>query len=156
MLEDHDRPLNKRGRKSAPVMAEWLARHGHIPDLILCSSSVRTRQTVSGMMDAIPDLPDPQIDPGLYHASAGEMLECLQQVQAEICTVMLVGHQPGLGALTRALSDGHESRHCRRAHEHFPTAAAAVFEVEADDWTRLDRGAARFIDFAVPRELMDG
>lgn len=154
-LDDHDRPLNGRGQKSAPVIAAWLANRRHLPDRVLCSSSTRTRETVDRMKPELPGLPDPEIDPELYHASPSAMRERLAQLPAECDTVMVVGHQPGLGALARKLSDGQERRRCRRAYEHFPTAAAAVLEVDVEDWAELDFAKARFVDFAKPRELQD-
>lgn len=154
-LDDHDRPLNARGKASAPVIAEWLDHRAHLPDVVLSSSSKRTRQTVKRMQKAVPKLPDPIIDPALYHASPSAMCERLAQLPSTAQSVMLVGHQPGLGSLVRKLSDGLETRRCKRAFEHFPTAAAAILEVDIDDWADLDFARARFIDFASPRELMD-
>ena len=154
-LEDHDRPLNKRGKSAAPVIAQWLAHRKHLPDTILCSSSRRTRETVEQMRKAVPDLPEAAIEPTLYHAAPGTMLERLKELPASAETAMLVGHQPGLGSLARLMSDGREKRRCRRAYEHFPTAAAAVLELDIDDWSELDVAKARFVDFAKPRELMD-
>ena len=155
MLDDHDRPLSGRGKAAAPVVGEWLANRRHVPDVVLCSSSKRTRQTVRRMKHSVPDLPDPKIDPELYHASPCTMRARLADLPPEVDTVMLVGHQPGLGALVRKLSDGREQRRCKRAFEHFPTAAAAVLEIDVDDWKDLDFESARFVDFVKPRELMD-
>lgn len=154
-LDDHDRPLNRRGKEAAPVIARWLAERGHLPELVLCSSSVRTQQTVERMRRGMPELSDPQIVPELYHAAPGTMLEHLHAVPHHITTAMLVGHQPGLGSLTRLLSDGNTPRRCARAFEHFPTAAAAVLDVDVENWADLDYASARFIDFAKPRELME-
>lgn len=154
-LDDHDRPLNGRGQRSAPVIAAWLAGRKHLPDTVLCSSSKRTRQTVDRMKAEMPEMPDPEVDPGLYHASPCQMRERLAQLPNDCDTVMVVGHQPGLGSLARKLSDGQERPRCRRAFEHFPTAAAAVLEVDVEDWSKLDFAKARFVDFAKPRELMD-
>ncbi|MEM9138423.1 MAG: histidine phosphatase family protein, partial [Pseudomonadota bacterium] len=122
-LDDHDRPLNGRGQRAAPVIAAWLADRAHLPDTVLCSSSARTLQTLDGMKPELPNLPEPQVDPGLYHASPCEMRERLAKLPKDCNTVMVVGHQPGLGSLARKLSDGRERRRCRRADEHFPTAA---------------------------------
>lgn len=154
-LDDHDRPLNGRGKASAPVIGAWLANRKHVPDRVLCSSSERTKQTVRRMRDTLPGLPDPEVDPELYHASPSTMRDRLAQLPEDCDTVMLVGHQPGLGSLVRKLSDGQERRRCRRAYEHFPTAAAAVLEFDVEDWADLDYQQARFVDFAKPRELMD-
>ena len=154
-LEDHDRPLNKRGKASVPVIGRWLVEHRHMPDAVLCSSSARTRETVSRMRAALPTLPGPIVERELYHASPGAMRDRLAKLPRDCSTVMLVGHNPGLGSLVRKMSDGRENRRCRRAYEHFPTGAAAVLELDVDDWSKIDFNRARFVDFAAPRELME-
>ena len=154
-LNDHDRPLNSRGKASAPVIGRWLVEREHRPDIVLCSSSHRTCQTARLLKDAMPELPDAIIEDDLYHASPGTMLERLRRLPSTSTTAMIIGHQPGLSTLTRMLADGTEGRRCRRAYEHFPTAAAAVLELACEDWAKLDYQKAQFIDFAKPRELMD-
>lgn len=158
-LDDHDRPLNARGNAAAPVIGKWLADRGHRPDIVLCSSSVRTRETAEKLATTMPSLPDPVIEEGLYHAAPGTMLTRLRELPATCQTAMIIGHQPGLSTLTRMLADGRESRRCQRAYEHFPTAAAAILEIDClknnSDWQSLDYRTARFADFAKPRELMD-
>lgn len=152
-LEDHDRPLNKRGKASAPVIAQWLADQSHLPDTVLCSSSKRTRQTVRRMKEILLDLPELRIEPQLYHATPDMMRDRLANLPESCDTVLVVGHQPGLGAFARKLADANPRPRCSRAFEHFPTAAAAVLEVDIEDWSDLHYHGARFVDFAVPREL---
>lgn len=155
-LPDHERPLNKRGWQAAPRMAEWLAHRGHLPDTILSSSSLRTRQTVARMAEAVPALPEPVLDSTLYHAAPERMRERLRRLPNSCASVMLVGHQPGLSAFARKLAGGRVRPRCARAFEHFPTAAAAVLTVPIDDWAALRCGTADFVDFAVPKELAPG
>lgn len=154
-LDDHDRPLNARGKAAAPVIAEWLRDRQHMPDLVLCSSAKRTKQTVRRVRTVMPDLPKPEVERGLYHASPIVLKERLARLPADCDAVLVVGHQPGLGAFARKLADGRETRRCKRAYEHFPTAAAAVMELDVDDWSEIAFASARFVDFAKPRELMD-
>ena len=154
-LDDHDRPLNNRGRAASPVIADWLASRAHVPDTVLCSSATRTRQTVNGLRTRLPGLPDELVERSLYHASPEAMRDRLANLPQDCETVLLVGHQPGIGSLARQLADGSEKRRCKRAFEHFPTAAAAVFEVDIDDWSELEKRKGHFVDFAKPRELMD-
>lgn len=151
-LDDHDRPLNERGRNAAPVTGAWLAKKGLRPDAVLCSSAKRTRQTAKRMAKAV-ELPEPQIDRHLYHAAPSAMRDRLAALDRAHETVMLIGHQPGLGSLTRKLSDGTARPRCARAFEHFPTAAAAVLEFDIDDWSEIADATGRFVDFALPREL---
>ncbi|MEM8790632.1 MAG: histidine phosphatase family protein [Pseudomonadota bacterium] len=154
-VEDHDRPLNKRGKAAAPVIAQWLAHRKHLPDTVLCSSAKRTRQTVKRMKEILPDLPSPEVDKSLYHAPPDDMRNRLSSLPKDCDTVLLVGHQPGIGALTRKLSADVVRPRCARAFEHFPTGAAAVLEFDIKNWSELDYKSARFVDFAVPRELKE-
>lgn len=152
-LPDHDRPLNERGRNTAPVIGAWLARQGHRPDIVLCSSAKRTRQTFERVAETLGGLPEPVVEHDLYHAAPATMRTRLMALDGACRTAMLIGHQPGLGALARNLAGGTVRSGCSRAFEHFPTAAAAVLEFDIEDWRDLCYGCGRFIDFAVPREL---
>ena len=154
-LEDHDRPLNKRGWRAAPVIAGWLEGRGHVAEVVLCSSSLRTRQTLERMREGSAALPgDAHFEAGLYHASPEAMFARLRALPEGCDSVMLIGHQPGLGAFARRLANGAVRPRCSRAFEHFPTAAAAVLELDIKDWAALEPHTARFVDFAKPRELM--
>lgn len=153
-LEDHARPLAPRGARAAPVIATWLVTRGHRPDLVLCSSATRARQTVERMAEAI-NMPEAIIDAGLYHASPDQICQRIADLPETVRTVMIVGHQPGLSATARKLANGNVRPGCRRAFEHFPTAAAAVLELAGPRWGDLAYGTARFVDFAKPRELME-
>ncbi|MGF1446640.1 MAG: histidine phosphatase family protein [Pikeienuella sp.] len=155
-LDDHDRPLNPRGRRAAPAIARWLDLRGHRPNLVLCSSSLRTRQTFDGMAAATPTLPEPRIEPGLYHAAPDQIRARLADLADAVDAVMVIGHNPGLSALTRQISNGRVRPRCARAFEHFPTAAAAVFVFHTDAWAEVTERTAEFVDFALPRELEHG
>lgn len=100
-------------------------------------------------------LPEAEYNAELYHAAPDTMLDLIRTAPQGAECVMLVGHQPGLGAMTRVLCRERATRRCERAFQHFPTAAAAVLEFDAEDWSHVDYAMARFVDFAMPRELMD-
>ena len=154
-LDDHDRPLKKRGRKAAPVMARWLEERGLVPDVVLCSSARRTCETLERMRAAAPSLPEPRVSRGLYEAGPAALLGAVQALPASCGTVLLIGHQPGLGELLRLLAGRLRSAELRRAFEKFPTAAAAVLEANVAAWTDLRAECAEFASFAAPRELAD-
>jgi len=152
-LEDHDRPLNKRGRGSSIVIGGWLSCRGYQPDVVLCSSAIRTRETAKRVRRAMPELPEPVIEPRLYLADPDGMVSCLRQLPEDAETVLLVGHQPGLSGFARKLANQDVRPRCAQAFAHFPTAAAAVLELDISKWNELAYGLGRFVDFAKPREL---
>lgn len=153
-LDDHDRPLNERGRLAAPLMGAWLARRGYAPEHVLCSSSERTRETWARASGAFEGPPEPAIDPRLYHADPATMLALLRAAPAPARCVAMIGHQPGIGGFARKLAGAEVPASCARAFTKFPTAACAVIDFDADDWAGVGFGAGRFHSFATPRELV--
>lgn len=145
-LSDHARPLNGRGHAAAPLVGQALSERGIVPDQILCSSAMRTRQTWDGIAGAMADTPAPDYRNDLYHAAPETMLEILRKATGK--TVALIGHNPGIAALAEQLVS-HAPEHARFLH--FPTGATLIAEVE--DWTKLAPGLARAVDFFVPRDL---
>ena len=143
-LDDHARPLNGRGRVSAKAVGDWLRTKGYIPDQILSSSSVRTRETFAGL--GIPC--DTHFMPALYHARPDEILSVLRG--ADGASVLLLGHNPGIAEFANEL--------VARAPGHprfgdYPTAATLVADVPAPTWKDLEPGTAEPVDFTVPRDL---
>lgn len=150
-VDDHDRPLKKRGRKAAPVMARWLEAQGPAPGIVLCSSSRRTRETVERMRDATPGLPEPEIRPSLYEAGPAALLDELKSLPDDRDSALLVGHQPGLGELLDLLVREVRDAEDRRAFEKFPTAAIAILRADVASWRELGPDSAELTAFAVPR-----
>jgi phosphohistidine phosphatase len=153
-MEDHDRPLNQRGRLAAPLTGAWLAERGFAPDHVICSSSARTVETWARLRPALPGAPDPTIEPRLYHADPTTTLAVLRGAPDAAATVLLLGHEPGIGAFARRLSTPDVPAGCARAFAKFPTAAAAVIDLPVDRWADAAFGTGRFHAFAVPRELV--
>ena len=153
-LEDFDRPLNQRGRMAAPLMGAWLADRGLRPDLVLLSTSARTRETWERARAAFADPPPEEALDRLYHAAPDAMLDAARAVSDEVATLALIGHQPGIGAFCRKLSRPDPPAHCARAFTKFPTAAIAVLDFPADAWGEIGFGRGDFHSFALPRELV--
>jgi phosphohistidine phosphatase len=152
-LADHDRPLAPRGRRAARVLAGHLQREGVAPELVLCSSSRRTRQTLKRIKAALRDKADVQIESELYAASAAELLEVLHEVPDEVKSVMLIGHNPGIQDLAVSLARG--GPEIARVRSKFPTAALATLELK-ESWRELGPGRAELMSFVRPKELSRG
>jgi len=102
--QDHDRPLNDRGLRDAPMMARRLTDHQCTPDFILCSSAHRTKQTAQFILDELK-LDDTAINyhDALYLASPGTLLDHIQQCDSGVKHLMIIAHNPGLESLGRQL-----------------------------------------------------
>jgi phosphohistidine phosphatase len=148
-LPDRDRPLAKRGRKAAERMGAHLRRSGLRPDVVLCSSSTRTRETLEllGWRGAYVSFLDE-----LYAASAHELLESVADVRLDAQIVSVIGHNPGMHDLAIELAGNDDADDAVRLREKFPTCAAAVFDVEGA-WRDLAPENTRLASFVVPKEL---
>lgn len=150
-LSDHERPLADRGVRTTPVMAQHFRVGGIVPDVVLCSSARRTRETLDLLGDAIPDDCDVQFEDALYAASAQALLERLRALPDEARRVMVIGHNPGLQDLALLLAGPGDRR--RRMARKFPTAALATLDVAAGGWPELSAGCAELTDFVRPKDL---
>lgn len=154
-LDDHERPLNERGRTAAVAMGVYLATNDLAPDHVIISSSLRTQDTWRRTAGAVgSSAPDAIIEPRLYHADPEEMLAVARTAPAKANRLMLVAHEPGVSAMARMLSDGKEGPDCRRAYTKYPTGAMAFFDVDLDGWGKLTFGAAKFTAFVAPKDLL--
>jgi len=145
---DLDRPLNKRGRKGAALVGAWLKTNAYLPDAALVSSARRTQETWAGVVGATRAAPTTYL-PELYHAAADTMLAVLRTVP-DAGTVLMLGHQPGIGSFARRLL---AEPPADEAFAKYPTAATAVIDFEVAAWDAVDWGAGRLTDFVVPRAL---
>ena len=103
-LDDHERPLNKRGRRDAPRMGELVREYGLIPDVIISSDAVRARLTAEAVAEAARYAGEILLDPHLYLACPADIHSLLTTVRENAGTVMIVGHNPGLEKLVKQLT----------------------------------------------------
>lgn len=155
-LADHERPLNRRGERAARAMAQYLAEHCPWPDFILCSTAVRTRQTLAPLLKLLEaSTPTVALENGLYLASDGALLARLRALPGDVGTVLLIGHNEGIGLLAAALAGSGPPDLLRAVHEKYPTGALAVLRAPIDRWQELAAGAAELQAFVRPRDLVD-
>ena len=123
-LDDHARPLNKRGRGDAPMVADAIFDRGWIPDLILVSSSKRTLQTLEGMSHRMEKAPF-EVRSGIYHATVIDLMEELEDM-LDNGTTMIIGHNPGSEILVNHLSGEWHT---------MPTATAVLLLHSGSSWS---------------------
>ncbi len=143
--EDHERPLNKRGRAAADALGKWLS--GRMPHEVLCSDALRARETWAHIAN-VGAGPAPQLVPGLYHASSNTILEVLRGASAH--HVGLIGHNPGIGQFATRIV---KMRPDHPGFGNYPTGATTVMTFGAAQWPEVRWNSGRVEDFVVPREL---
>ncbi|WP_028064015.1 SixA phosphatase family protein [Solirubrobacter soli] len=147
-LADHDRPLAARGRRAAAAIAAHMAEREIVPDLVLCSTSLRTRETYERLEAVLAGAPV-RYERRVYAASASELLELLRAVPDEIGSVLLIGHNPGIEELALAVARPSPTRDDLQAK--FPTGALATLELSR--WSELAPGCGSLVDYVRPRDL---
>lgn len=151
-VADQDRPLADRGRRDAPVAGRWLAGTGICPDLTLCSTAVRTRETWKLFVHELPRRPRTVYEDRLYEATLGDLLALVNETSDDIDTLMLVGHNPGMHALADALTGSAEGDSLARlSRGGFPTSAMAVVSFEGS-WKSVEHGVGRLLDYWAPHK----
>jgi phosphohistidine phosphatase len=149
-LPDRERPLAPRGRRDAKRIADHLVRLGVVPELVLCSSARRTRETLELLEPAL-DAATVSLEAEFYGAWAGTLLERLHAVPETVASVMLIGHNPGLEDLALDLASA--GAELARLEEKFPTAALATLTIATATWERLSRADAVLAAYVVPKQL---
>jgi phosphohistidine phosphatase len=145
-IADHDRPLNGRGRAAAALVGRHMHEHTPPPDLVLCSTATRTRQTLQ-LLELAADA-QVRFEDELYGAGPAGLLTRLKAVPAAVATVLLIGHNPGIEDLTRMLD-----RDALSSVQKFPTAALAVLGFDVEAWNELEPGTGHLATFFTPRDL---
>ena len=155
-VADHERPLAARGLRDAPAAGRALAEADCLPDLALCSTAVRARQTWELASDQWGTPPPVRHDRRLYGADAAELLSVVHEVSAEVETLLLVGHNPGLEELVLDLAGDDLDDALEEVRAKFPTSAIAVLAWHGPAWEALAPGTALLTSMLVPRGRKDG
>lgn len=153
-VEDHQRPLSRRGRRTARRVGRNLSAKLGAIDLVLCSSARRTRETLDLVLDELSPAPRTLIEDELYLASREKLAARLGRLDAGDVNVLLIGHNPGLHELAVALADQTSPAFRALASGKFPTAAYVSFRIPAD-WSGLGSSRHELIGYVTPESLAD-
>jgi phosphohistidine phosphatase len=151
---DQDRELAPRGRRDAQAIGAWLSDPSHavVHELVLCSTSERTRQTLDGICSGGANAADTRFDQRIYDASAATLLEVLREVPDTVNTVLMIGHAPGVPVLATSLAhnDSGSTDVLDRLSLGFPTSGLAILGFDSR-WSELAPETAYLRDFVVLR-----
>lgn len=146
-LGDFDRPLNKRGKRAAPFMGQFLLAQDRMPETVYCSSAKRTRSTAKRMLREWPHVVPVVYREDLYHADSKSIAALVQSVPSSLSRIMILGHNPGLAEMIDELC---------ATYVRFPTAAVAEIELCVSCWSEFSlESVGELKNLWLPRELME-
>ena len=140
---DFDRPLNERGRRTAPIMGQFIREKGFVPNLILSSTAARAKSTAELFADHSGYTGEIAFEKQFYLAHPDTYIEVLSW-QDSPGAIMVIGHNPGLEQLVYDLTGESES---------MPTAAIAHVDLPIDKWSEIISAQGELIDLWRPKEL---
>ena len=145
-LRDHDRPLNKRGKRDAPFMAKFLKESGIRPDIIISSTAVRALDFAKEIAEETGYKKKNIIaTKDMYMADEDEMLRILRKVDDSHNIVFMVGHNPGITYFANSLSNYNIS--------NIPTSGIFRVDFETEKWSDTDFGKGKFMSFDYPKKF---
>ena len=144
-LRDHDRPLNKRGKRDAPLMANVLKKKGIKPDMIYSSTAERALEFAKVIAEIL-DFKKKKIvsTKDLYMADVKEMLGILRSVEDSAKTVFMVSHNPYITEFANSL--------CNYNLDNIPTSGVFCVEFDEKKWKDIDLGKGKFVSFDYPKK----
>lgn len=146
LMQDHDRPLNARGRLAARELGDFLASRGLEPEEVLCSDAKRTRETWDGVASAVIETrPEVRYIDRLYHASPTVLLDEVRKASAR--TVMLIGHNPGIAEFAAQIA---ANPPLTPSFRRYPTCATLIVDFQSDDWSAVQPGEGSVLEFFTP------
>lgn len=149
-LTDKQRPLTARGRIAATEMARSLVQLGLVPDLIFCSGATRAEETLELAMREWSPAPETRRLEALYGAMDGDYRAIIRDEGGLAQRLMLIGHNPAMQETALALAGTGDVALIAQAARKYPTAAIAVVEFDADDWSAVTAGSGRLVALLLP------
>ncbi|WP_152633360.1 SixA phosphatase family protein [Aliarcobacter butzleri] len=143
-LDDYLRPLNKRGKKNAPLMAKLLKEKNIRPDLIISSPSIRTKQTLEYFIKKLNYNDEVKLEESIYEAPYENLLKVIKDIPNIHKILFLIGHNPGLCDLTNFLVD--------KSFENVPTCGIVEIDFDVKNWKDISKENSNLISFEYPKK----
>lgn len=143
---DLERALEPRGLSDAKALGDWLKATQALPELFLCSTARRTRQTLEAFSAVVPTI----LSDRLYLASSGEMLKYIAETDDAVMHLGILGHNPGMHQLAAMMAGDFASEEdAERLTLKFPTSACAVITLTLDHWCDIAARSGRLTTFVI-------
>lgn len=151
---DFERALTERGLEDAHRLSDYLHNHGIAPDKVLCSPALRTRQTCETLARELLNFPEITWLDDLYLASAGDMLQIINETENTSQTLLIVGHNPGLQHIALQLTHTSKPTDLMALQTKLPTCGMVQLAFpEAKNWQEITPNSGELLRFIYPKKL---
>jgi len=148
--DDHDRPLNDRGKRDAPRMGKRLKEKEIHPGIMVSSTAKRALSTAKRIAKVLGYPKDNiKTDRGLYHADEVTTLNIVQELKDNVDTAMIFSHNPGLTDFVNSLMDGELDI------DNVPTCGVVAFKFDVESWSDVQWGTGKILFFDYPKSRED-
>jgi phosphohistidine phosphatase len=155
--EDHDRKLTKMGEAACLKVAAYYSKNfkDNAPDIIICSSAMRARQTANLIKKHFEIKKDVELDmtPKLYLANPDDILNVIRLIPSKYTSALIVGHAPSLHDFAVGFAGKGDKEKFRLMRSNFPPASTAVFDVDKKSWKEFERNSGNLVDFISAKKL---
>lgn len=143
-LNDHDRPLNRRGKRDAPIMANKVESLFGVPDLLVSSTAVRAFSTARVFRKEMKLSENQLVSKGsLYHSTESDVLEVLSNVDDAVNYVLIFAHNPTMTFLANSFKG--------EMINNVPTCGVVMLESTADSWVDVHHSNTKRLQFIYPK-----
>lgn len=144
-LSDFERPLNRRGRETAPFMGELMRNKKLVPEIIICSPAERAKETAKLVKESAEFDAEIEFDKRIYESSTHNLLYIISGIDDIYDSAMIVGHNPGFEGIVETLCGN---------YERMPTAALAVIDLNCEIWNDVKPNCGNLREILRPKEQM--
>ncbi len=144
-LADFDRPLNDRGKKTAPLMGKLMRERGYIPERIVASPAKRAAKTAKLARQGGEISAEIEFDRRIYEAGTRTLTKVISEIKNGASSALIVGHNYGMEDLIHDLTG---------QPEPMPTASLAVIDLDIDKWKDVGPGKGTLVEVLRPKEVL--
>ncbi len=149
---DVHRELNERGLSDLKKVSKVFENESILPEKILCSSAIRTRQTLDAIVDVFDNDPEIVFTEKLYSSGLSEYIDIISATK-DAKSLLIIGHNSMCGSLATALTGSGDSSELEKIAYKYPTAAISIIDFELDDWSQVIKGSGNLIKSVFPSQI---
>ena len=153
---DHERPLNERGRKATILMSQYFLDNKINVDFIFSSTAKRATETLHPFKNKLISNFGYEIHKKLYTFNYYDLLRFTKKIEDKYQNIMLISHNPSIqNFCLKYVKNKKNNQDFEKLKQKFPTCAVVVLLSVAKDWSSIDKKGFELKKFIIPKSISD-